>query len=424
MKRVAVAVAAITYVACRGGDGVTTLEVASWAAAREAAIEQEILPRFAVARPGVRVALQAVSNQAEYRERILTSMAAGAPPDVFLLDGIDIPAFVHRGVLLDLRPFAARLGIDLARFEPTVLNPFVVDGGLYAFPKGYTPMVIAYNKDVFDRAGVAYPSGDWTWDEYVDVARRLTRDTDGDGAVDQWGAYFDRRVFLWIPWIWAGGGDVLCAGGTRASGCLDAPATIEAIRFYTSWVTGERIAPRVVMLRQDISDNFRLFASGQIATMTAGHFWVPTLLPHVEAGRLRLGFAPIPHRAGVPPATVVYASGFAVPHNTPHRRLAVELAAFLADSMAQTIRAGMGLELPAHRHAARALLARDTTGWEAVFAQATRAARPPWGATVERWREVELALGDLMDLVTLEGRSPDEAARIVAGRVDAVLRAR
>src|SRR2546430_11128996 len=59
-----------------------------------------------------------------------------------------------------------------------------------------------------------------------------------DLRIDHWGVVFDRRPAIWIAWIWAGGGDVLCADGRRASGCLDSPVTVTAIRWYASWVAG------------------------------------------------------------------------------------------------------------------------------------------------------------------------------------------
>src|SRR5439155_690817 len=93
----------------------------------------------------------------------------------------------------------------------------------------------------------------------------------GDGRIDQWGTYFDRRPFLWIPWVWAGGGDVLCPDGRRAGGCLDAPVTIEAIRWYTGWMTRQGIAPRTHNLLASVGDDFRLFTSGRVAMMTTGH---------------------------------------------------------------------------------------------------------------------------------------------------------
>lgn len=404
------------------GNDAVKLEVANWAAYLEARIEAQVVDRFEREHPGVRVTQQSAgTGAADYRERILTSMVAGAPPDVFLLDNIDVPAFTDRGTVLDLAPYLPRLGVDLSRYDPTVVGIFSRGAAVYALPKGYTPMVVVYNRDLFDQAGVPYPADDWNWDDFLRVAKRLTRDTDGDGQVDQWGTAYDRRVFIWNSWILAGGGDVLCADGRRASGCLDSPATIEAIRWYTGWVTRDSIVPRAQNLRRSLGDNLRLFYTGKVAMLTAGHFWVPNFLPYVKDGRLRVGFAEIPHRAGFPPATVIYASGNAVPVVAPHRRLSVELAVFLADSVAQSIRAAHGLELPSLTAAAEAVAARDTLGWERVFLRAAAHGRAPWGARIAEWREVEARLPDIMDRITLTGVDPAIAAREMARDIDRLL---
>lgn len=408
--------------ACRAREHQTVLELANWAEYREADLERQVLAPFEQSHPGVVVQQQSAgTGQAEYRERILTSIVAGRPPDVFLLDNIDVPAFTRRGVTLDLAPYLGRVGVDLSRFDSTVLGIFRSGPAVYALPKGYTPMVVVYNKTLFDRAGLPYPTDDWTWDDFLRVAKALTRDTDGDGKIDQWGAAYDRRVFLWIPWVWSGGGDVLCPDGTRASGCLDSPATIEAIRWFTGWVTRDSIVPRAFNLRRSLGDNQRLFNSGKVAMMTTGHFWIPMLRPYVADGHLRVGFVEIPHRAGAAPQTVIYASGFAVPATAPHRKLSIELAAYLADSLAQAIRTAGGLELPTLGGTAQAVTTADTSGWEAVFLRASRHARVPWGARIERWREVEAALPDMMDRITLEHVDPQVAARDMARQLDRLL---
>lgn len=405
-----------------GGGPVVTLQLANWAAYEEARIEAQVLAHYEATHPDQRVVQQSASTyQAEYRERILTSMAAGAPPDVFLLDNIDVPAFTDRGLALDLAPYLPRLGVDVARYNPTVLGIFTRGRAVYALPKGYTPMVVVYNKDLFDRAGLPYPSDDWTWDDFLRVAKALTRDTDGDGRVDQWGTAFDRRPFLWIPWIWSGGGDVLCADGRRATGCLDAPATVAALRWYAGWVTTDSIVPRAYTLRKSLGDNLRLFATGKVAMMTAGHFWVPNFRPYLARHRLRIGFVEIPHRAGAAPATVVYASGLAVPAMGRHRRRAVELAVYLADSLAQSIRAAAGLELPSLSSAAESLAVRDTLGWERVFLRASAHARAPWGARIAQWREVEAVLPDIMDRITMRGEDAGASAHDVASTIDRLL---
>jgi hypothetical protein len=155
--------------------------------------------------------------------------------------------------------------------------------------------------------------------------------------------------------------------------------------------------------------------------ITAGHFWVPNLLPYVADGRLRVGFAEIPHRPGAPPSTVIYAAGVAVPAAAPHRRRSVELAAFLADSVALAIRAGARLELPSRDAVARDLAGNDTLGWEAVFRRAAAHGRIPWGARIQEWREIEAVLPDLMDRITLRGEDPAVVARDVARRIDRIL---
>jgi multiple sugar transport system substrate-binding protein len=403
-------------------DDATTLRLSSWADDIEQQLENRNLREFEAREPDVRVVNDAISTQAEYREQVLTSIAAGAPPDVFLLDNIDVPAFASRDVLLDLGPLARRVGLDTTAIDPRVRGIFTWQGRLVAFPKGYTPMVLVYNRRLFREAGVSEPGPDWTWDEFMAAARALTRDTDGDGRVDQWGTVFDRRAFLWMPWLWSGGGDVLCPDGRSASGCLDSPATVAALDWYIGWVTRDSIVPRIATLRRSLGDQFRLFNSGRVAMMTTGHFWVPRFRPYVEQGRLDIGFAPIPHRTGVSPVTVVYAAGWAVPANAPRRKLAVELAAWLADTAAERRRADQGLELPAIARLGSEVAARDTLGWESVFLTAMAGARAPWGARVRGWREVEDRLPAALDEVLLGGQSLQAALGRAAKDIDAVLR--
>jgi multiple sugar transport system substrate-binding protein len=403
-----------------GATGRTTLSVSNWADWTEQRLEDAYVHTFARTHPGVRVKMEAVTNGSEYRDRILASIAAGAPPDVVQLDNIDIPAFVNSGVLEDLAPYVERVGLRLSAFEPRVLDIFRRGKALFAIPKDFTPMVIAYNKDLFDRAGVPYPGTEWTWDEFVAAARKLTRDTDGDGAVDQWGFWLDRRDFMWIPSIWALGGDVLCADGRRASGCLDSPNSIWAFRAFTGLATRDSVTPRFFGLRRSVGDQLRQFYAGRLAMMPAGHFWVPQLRPYVARG-LRIGFAAFPHRAGFPPATVLYASGFAVPRNVRHKRLSVELAAFMADSLAQMTRAAGGLAIPALTSIASRTAATDPTGWEAAFAAAVASGRMPWGARVARWREVEDVLPDIIDRVVLRREDVASVLHDVARKVDRAL---
>ena len=167
----------------------------------------------------------------------------------------------------------------------------------------------------------------------------------------------------------------------------------------------------------------RLFYTGKLAMVTAGHAWVPDLRAAVARSRLRVGFVAIPHRVGSAPATAIYASAYAVPASVSRRRLAVELAAYLADTLAQALRGEAGLEVPALTPVAEALAARDTLGWEAAFLRAARHGRLPWSARVEQWPEVEAALSDLLDRIVLAREDPESAVHDAARQLDGLLSA-
>jgi multiple sugar transport system substrate-binding protein len=398
MKRLSAAL--LLAAGCAGAEGgsVTALRLSTWDDPVEMAIDQSHMYGFARSHRGVDLRLDGLSSQAEYRDHVLDLIGGGTPPDVILVDGADVPAFLDGRALLNLTPFLRRLDLDLSRYDSTALATFRRGDAVYALPKAHTPMVLVYNKDLFDAAGLGYPTDEWTWDDFMLAARALTRDVDGDGEVDQWGTYLDPRTRVWLPWIWSGGGDVLCRDGRRASGCLDDRKTVAAFEFLAGWVRRDSIAPRVYPPRDPPDDHLRMFASGKVAMLTAGHFWIPELDDLARGRRVRMGFAPIPHKTGERAATVIYTSGFAVPATVPHRRLSVELAAFMAG------------RTPA-----------PDREWDAVSRRASATGRSSWGARIERWREVEALLPDVLERAILGGEPVESAARAVAWRVDEVL---
>jgi multiple sugar transport system substrate-binding protein len=386
-----------------------------------AAVEERVVAPYVARHPGLEVVRRVAPSRAEYRRALRTSLATGEPPDVFLLEDADVPALLDRHAALDLSPYVGRVGVDVTRYDPIVLAMFRRGDALHALPKGYTPLVLAYNQTLFDRAAIPYPTDDWTWDDFLRVARALTRDPGRDGALDQWGSAFDWRPSVWLAWIWAGGGDVLCADGRRASGCLDSPATVAALGWYRDWLTVAHIAPPIADPRDAPGGSTRLFARGRIALLVTDHGAVPELRAAVARGALRVGFVAIPHRAGVPPATVLYASGYAVPATLERRRLAVELAADLSDSASEAARAEAGLALPAILGAAQALASADTLGWEAAFLRAAAHGRVPWEARIAQWPAVEARLAGLLARIVVTNADPARAAGDVARELDGLL---
>lgn len=410
---------ALVLAAC-GADEAVTLRITSWQSPEENAIDAVEFRSFEAAHPGVRIVNDAVSNSAEYREKVLTSVGAGSPPDVFLLDGIDVAAFAARDVVLDLHPFAERVGVQLGLFFPQVVEPFRVGGKLLAFPKGFSPMVYYYNRALFADAGLAPPRNGWTQDEFLAAARALTRDTNGDGVVDQWGTVLDRRLYAWQAWIWSAGADVLTADGARATGAIDQPAAERTLSFLTD-LPKRGYAPPPNTVGRSLGYEERLFYSGRLGLMTSGHWMIPRMRRYLEQGRVQLGVVSVPRTPGSQVKTPLFASGWAVPYNTPHRKLAVELAAWMVRAAAQHRRAASGLEIPTLLTVAYESAAKDRTGMEMDFLWQVPYGGVPWGARVAQYREVEKAMMDLVDRVIVDRVAVRDATREAAAIVDAVL---
>lgn len=409
-----------TLTAC-GPDGeeLVTLRVLHWAGDYEVTTEQRIADVFARRHPGVKVRVESVVTN--YDEKLLTSIASGSPPDVFLMDGPDIPTFLDRGLALDLTPYLERAGYDPDRAFPQVLEGFQRNGRVYALPKDFTPMSIYLNLGVFRRFGVQPPEESWTWREFAETARMLTRDVDADGRTDVYAFDFPRNLYQWIPWVWSGGGDILSPSGDRASGYLDSEATVDAFRFLTGLVTRDRVTPGVQYIETGDPAREARFATGGQAMLLSGHWTLQLLTSNMATDELELGLAPIPHREGEEPATVLYASGWAIPANAPNRRLSIELSAFLASEEAQRMRAETRLAIPAFREVAREIAAEDETGLEAAYLRHVERGRVTWGARVRDFYEVEELTFRIMDRHLLRGDSLAAVAREVAAEVDRLL---
>jgi multiple sugar transport system substrate-binding protein len=114
--------------------------------------------------------------------RTADMVAAGTPIDILfeaqsgLIDGVMAP-----GLGYDISDLAKKNNVDLNRFEPTALNAMkaMTGGQLYGLPSSMQVMVTTYNKDVFDKFGAPYPKDGMTWDEALELARKVSRNVNG-----------------------------------------------------------------------------------------------------------------------------------------------------------------------------------------------------------------------------------------------------
>jgi len=375
--------------------------------------ERRIREQFERRHPGVRVQLEQIPGHGEYAPKMLMMQAAGRAPDVLQLDASSAAIFINNDVLLDLTPLiAADATFDLGAYFENVTNIYRRSDALYAIPLDFTPMVLYYNKALFDAAGVAYPQPGWSWDDFLRTAQALTVRPAGGGPPTQYGFNFENVMPFWAPWLWSNGGEVLDPSGRRASGCFDGPQALAAIQFLADLVLKHGVAPNPAA---GATTGVDLFRAGLAAMDVKGHW----MMIEYTSDRLDIGVVGLPTNIGRR-LTVVYASGLAIARQSRQPQLAWEYIKYLTGEEVQVQRCATGLAISGNRKAAAHFAGREI---EDAFLDEVQYARRPWGAVVERYPVCEDLGREMMEDILLGGdaASVPRAVQRTARLMDAVL---
>ena len=276
--------------------------------------------------------------QANYIEKIQLMLGTNTAPDVFMLESFWAPTLIDFDTLMPLDELVAGdPEFDIGDFEPALLNAFRRDGKLYGLPKDYSTIALFYNPEMFAEVGIDRPPA--TWDELIDYARRLTRDTNGDGNIDQYGfGAVDSAEFV-LPFIWQNGGELVSADGSID---YENARAIEAIRFLKN-MRDEGIA--AVPTDLGASWNMEAFGRERIA-MTISGLWAVNFMSTT--------FADVPYQISRIPGgereeAIAYVVGYVIPANTSYPEEAWHLLRYLTSKEGQTEWAELDLGLPPRR---------------------------------------------------------------------------
>jgi len=213
---------------------------------------------FEESHPNTKVAVALFPSKG-FSKRILTSIAANQGPDVFYhYFAADIAS---QGFLENLTPYMEADGInpdDL--WFPIGKIRAEYDGNMYGVPRDATAGVIAYNKDLFDAAGVPYPEPGWTIADYRDKAIALTdRDKDiyGVGAI-----VGSPGIFQWSAFSYNMGADFVSPDGKTVAGYMDTPEALNAFKYGLDLTAVDQVSAPAAM-----QDQFGelVFLSGKVA---------------------------------------------------------------------------------------------------------------------------------------------------------------
>ena len=135
----------------------------------------------------------------EYYTKLQTQIAGGAPPDIAGFQGWEWQPFADKGILVPIEDYIKRDNFtDPWPDFPVVHTTCERKGHTWHIPLQMGTMVMFYAKKHFDEAGIPYPTDDWTMEEFLDIAQKLTKTS---GNVKRWGYQANGNWYRDIHWI-------------------------------------------------------------------------------------------------------------------------------------------------------------------------------------------------------------------------------
>lgn len=307
--------------------------------ASQAAYLAERIQSFERANPTIQV--KVFSQMSVFRGNLASGIStlvnSNDGLDVVYLTDQDFHALSDPDIFADLTPYIRETSdLQPGEFYPTALPVFQNRGRQMVLPAEMVPLVIYYNRDLFDRASAAYPTADWTMTDFLLAAKRLTA-TEQKGAPATVGFVADPMLTVW-PFVLAYGGEFPDPASDTSVRALTAPATVRGFQWFVDLSLREKVMPYQPGWR-----SLGLWFGGR-AGMVALFMNTRNVVP-AEPGRpgatptpgprqtwpFRWDVAMIPREARR--ATIVYVAGYGIPKGAKNPNEAWQLIRYLTRTL-------------------------------------------------------------------------------------------
>jgi multiple sugar transport system substrate-binding protein len=359
--------------------------------APELAAYRSLLDEFERTHPGQKVELLAVGKQKDHMAKLVTRMAAGDPPDLFIVNFRRYGQFAERGALAPLGPRLAATGAFKAEeFYAPPVEAFTWDGELMCIPQNVSSLVIYYNRGLFKRFDAALPHADWNLRELQDAAIRITRRARGAGDKDIYGLGIEPSLIRLAPFVWAFGGDLVNDLRRPSLITLDRGRAPFALEFIKRLRQTLQVTPALADVKAE--DLESRFARGALGMIVHSRRYTTTLRALDPAARAKLDWdvAPFPRLGEEPGPSSLHGDAWCMARDARNPEAAEKLVAFATSVHGQTLLARTGRSVPSRIAVAESPVFLDPDQPPAsarVFLDAVpRLRRTP---NVAVWNEVE-----------------------------------
>ncbi len=403
--------ATVEATAEKAAPGPITLKMTAWDVATTP-YWQAVIDAYQAQNSNVKIELVDISS-AEYQDKVNIMLSGGDTTDIITVK--DIPgysAMLTRGQIVPLNSYIETDKVDLKAYSGAA-DELMYEGSIYALPFRSDIWILYYNKDLFDKAGVPYPTNDMTWAQFDEIARKMTS---GSGADKVYGTHFHTwRSTVELPTVQDGKNTVIATDYSFMKPMYDMVVAMQndgIIMDYGSLKAGNVHYSGV-------------FKNQQVAMLPMGSWFIGTLKAAKEKGEFSFnwGVAKYPHPEGVPAGTTAGTlTSLAINVKSANQDAAWDFIKFYSGPEGAKILAGTG-NLPAIRNEEILKIFSSLAG---VPAEATEALQT---ATVRlelpmhpQVSAVEKILNEEHELIMTQSVSVDEGIAEMTTRVSEALK--
>ena len=362
----------------------------------------EIIAAFEAENPNVTVDVS-TAPFSDYFTLLQADVVSGDAPDVFELNYESFVTYAANGTLLNISDYVD----EEAPYYPRALEAFQYEGDQLALPETFSTVLLFYNADLFDQAGVDYPTDEWTWDDARAAAESI-------GALDDdiWGLYSPVQFYEFYKKA-AQNGECSFFNEEMTESTINSSACVETLETMVSFMT-DGLMPTQAQL-SGVSDG-ELFLNGEVGMLVTGIWMFSAFVDADFVWDVQIEPAINQH------AHHFFANGVAVSASTEHAEAAAAWAEFLtASEEAATVRVASSWELPAldkPEYFDSYLEQTPPTNREAVFMALKSPVTPP---VIERQNEMQDAIGNLLTQVVDGELTAQEALDMAKDELDSLI---
>lgn len=286
----------------------TTIQFASWGSKTEIKILNPIFAEFEKENPNIKIDFIHIPQN--YFQKIHLLFASNQAPDVLFINNLYLPIYANAGVL-------EQLETPDNKFFDKSIQALSYKGKLYAIPRDVSNFVIYYNKDLFKKYNVPIPNKYWSFEDFLILAQRLTKDINNDRKTDIWGIGFEEDPYYFLPYLMSEGGGILSDDANTV--IINSPESKKGLQFYSDLRNKYHVAPTQA---QSASETMaQMFLENKIAMHLSGRWLVPKYREDAKFNWNVINF-PAGDKGSIVPLD---ASGWAISKNSKHKKRSTKI---------------------------------------------------------------------------------------------------